>query len=205
MHRLGIAVGLSIAAALAAASPAAAGQRERKCPSPKAGVVANEKLVIYVARRGDPVLIGCSYKTGRRFRLPVTEPGVDGYGPWALAGRFVAFRHTPACGVCVDENSFLEVFDSVSRRERFWRLDFDDDGVVAQVTDIDVNRQGRVAWIFRNRRAPEDVQVQTESNTETPTVLDSGPDIARNSLAISGSTLYWTKAGAPQSAELSAP
>jgi hypothetical protein len=204
MHRLAVAVALALITALVAAAGAAAGDKPRKCGEPGRGtVVANERLHVYI--RGDGRLIGCSYKTGRRFRLPVAEPGVDGYGPWALAGRFVAFRHTGACGLCVDENSFVYVFDSVSRRERSWRLDFYDDGVVAAVTDIDVNRQGRVAWIFRNRRAPEDIQVQTESATDTPTVLDSGPDIARNSLAISGSTLYWTKAGAPQSAELSAP
>jgi hypothetical protein len=196
-------VRLALVVALVLAGAPEAGAKPRKCPSPKGSVVANEKLVVYENR--DLELIGCSYKTNRRFRLPVTEPGVDGYGPWALAGRFVVFRHTAACGVCVDENSFVHRFDSVSRRERFWRLDFDDDDVVAHVTDIDVNRQGRVGWIFRNRRAPEDIQVQTEGATETPTVLDSGPDIALGSLAISGNTLYWTKAGAPQSAELTAP
>jgi hypothetical protein len=197
-------VRLSIVLALVlAVAPAADAAKQRKCPSPRGSVVANEKLVVYSNR--DSELVGCSYRTGRRFRLPVTEPGVDGYGPWAVAGRFVAFRHTAACGVCVDENSFVHVFDSVSRRERFWRLDFDDDGVVANVTDIDVNRNGRVAWILRNRRAPEDIQVQTEGATETPTVLDSGADIAPRSLAISGSTVYWTKAGVPQSAELSPP
>jgi YD repeat-containing protein len=107
--------------------------------------------------------------------------------------------------VCVDEDSFVSVVDTVSRRQRRWRLDFDDDGKVVRVTDIDVNRQGRIAWISRDRRAPEEIQVQTESATEEPTVLDSGPDIGRNSLAISGTTLYWTKAGAPQAAELTAP
>jgi hypothetical protein len=199
-------VALVLAAGLAVAAGAGAGAKARPCQPPHTRtVVANEQVRVYRTTRGADRLFGCSYKTGKRFRIAATEPGVDGYGPWALHGRFVAFGHYPACGVCADEGNFAVRWDAVARRERFWELDFDDDGKVTRVTDIVVNRRGRVAWIARDRRAPDDIQVQAESGGRAPAVLDSGADIAPRSLAISGSTLYWTKAGVPQSARLTAP
>jgi hypothetical protein len=206
MHRLGTIAALAAVAALVAAAGAGAGAKPRKCHPPGTRtIVANEQVRVYRTTSGEDRRFGCSYRTGKSFRIAATEPGVDGYGPWALDGRFVAFGHYPACGVCADEGNFVVRWDARARRERLWELDFDDDGKVTRVTDIAVNGSGRVAWIVRDRRAPGDIQVQTESADRAPAVLDSGADIAPRSLALAGSTVYWTKGGAPQSARLTAP
>jgi hypothetical protein len=195
---------LALATAIYTLPATAAAKKKRTCnPRHSSTVAANTKLRIFrrTVKSGDTLFFGCAYKTRRPFRLPSNEPGVDGYGPFALSGRFVAFGYYPSCGTCVDEDNFVWVFNAFKRKGRQLLLDDNDDGKVTRITDIEVNRTGSVGWISRDLKSPASVLVQkAEGSATTPTLLDSGPDIERQSLASSGTTLYWTKAGAPRSA-----
>lgn len=163
-------------------------------------VVANARVRVY---RKAGVYYACAYKTGRRVKLPSNEPGVDGYGPFAVAGPHVAFGYYPSCGVCEDEDNFAGEIQVVKRKTRLWRLDDEDDGKVTRVKDIAVDGGGAAAWISRDRRHRADVRVETaEPGSDQVTLLDSGPGISLHSLARSGRTLYWTKDGTPRSARL---
>lgn len=188
------------------ASPATVGaaKKKRTCyPKGSKTLAQNERVRVFRKRRGPDVPYVCAFQTRRAFKLPSVENGLSAYGRFALAGKFVAFRFYPACGLCVDESNHVEVFDAVRRRGRSIMLDDDDDGKVTRVTDIEVTGRGAVAWISRDLKTPADVFVQkAERGATTPTLLDSGTGIALRSLARSGSTLYWTKDGAPRSGVL---
>jgi hypothetical protein len=192
-------------AAVALPGTAAAKKRRRTCtPSHSTTVVANARVRVYrrKAKSGDVFLYACAHKTRRRVKLPSNEPGVDGYGPFALSGRYLAFGYYPSCGVCEDEDNFVWVMDAVRRRERHVLLDDDDDGKATRITDLEVDPRGSVAWISRDLIAPSVLVQKSEHGSSMATMLDSGPDVARHSLARSGRTLYWTKAGVPKSAQL---
>ena len=199
----GVCVALAVALAGVPATASAAKKRRTCTPKGSSTVVQNARVRVYRKRRGPDVIYVCAFKTRRSARLPSNEPGVDGYGPFALSGKYVAFGYYPSCGVCVDEGNFLWVYDAVRRRGRFVRLDDDDDGKVTRITDLEVTGRGSVAWISRDMKTPTDVFVQkSERGSDGPTLLDSGADISRRSLARSGGTLYWTKGGVAQSARL---
>ena len=202
--RLTVCACIALVALVAMPATASAAKKRRTCtPKGSKTLAQNERVRVYRKRRGPDVPYVCAFKTRRSTALPNNEPGVDGYSRFALAGKFVAFGYYPACGVCVDEGNFVEVFDAVRRRGRSIKLDDDDDGKVTRVTDIEVTGRGAVAWISRDQRTATDVFVQkAERGVTTATLLDSGAGVALRSLARSGSTLYWTKDGAPRAATL---
>ena len=74
------------------------------------------------------------------------------------------------------------------------------------VTDLELRANGSVAWIARivsGTPATTTYEVRTFGPTVShSTIVDSGPDIASRSLALSAPTLYWTRAGAPRSTTL---
>ena len=66
---------------------------------------------------------------------------------------------------------------------------------------IVVKSDGAVAWIVRTD--PEEGMYQVHALDQTGSrVLSTGSDIAPSSLALAGSTLYWTQGGEPHSATL---
>ena len=198
----------ALAAVAALAMPATAtAQRSsaRACtPAGSKTIAANASIRVFYRRRGTRPFV-CGYRRGRQYALPQFEPGGDRYGPVALNGRWAAIGHYPTCGVCIDEDSFVRVINPVAGRTLSWRLDFDDDGKAVRVTDVVVSRRGAAAWIRRDLKTPADVQVQKgEPAADEPALLDSGPGIERGSLALAGTTLYWTNAGVAKSARLGA-
>lgn len=57
---------------------------------------------------------------------------------------------------------------------------------------------GAVAWI----RSVDGIPEVRKLDSGGENVMDTGTDIDPESLAVSGTTLYWTKAGGPRSAVL---
>jgi hypothetical protein len=75
------------------------------------------------------------------------------------------------------------------------------------VTDLVLRGDGALAWIvaiFDTASSPPRYQVRTSLRGTGSTLLAEGTDIASGSLALAGSTLYWTQAGAPRSTSLEA-
>ena len=71
-------------------------------------------------------------------------------------------------------------------------------GWSGSVTDVELKPNGSVAWI-QHREGTTTVMKQDASGRHE---LDSGAGVARDSLALSGSWLYWTKDGQPRVATL---
>lgn len=70
-----------------------------------------------------------------------------------------------------------------------------------EATTIVVKRDGAVAWIVESKCLGGEYQVHA-LDEDGERVLASGRDIAPRSLALVGSTLYWTQGGKPYSATL---
>jgi hypothetical protein len=70
------------------------------------------------------------------------------------------------------------------------------------VPDLALKANGSVAWIVAVRQDSGTVYRVVRHDLNGRAVLDSGSDIDPSSLALSSSTLYWTRAGQPHSAEL---
>lgn len=124
----------------------------------------------------------------------------------ALAGRFAAYVETH---VAKERLSFsVAVLDLRSRRVvHRWN---EDSYTPAQrfygVADLALTAGGSVAWIdeFNSDSDPTiRYEVRKTDDVGDAVVLDSGPDVNRTSLALSGRTLYWTNANRASSAALS--
>jgi hypothetical protein len=68
-------------------------------------------------------------------------------------------------------------------------------------TVIVVKPDGAVAWIMETEFMPNEYEIHALDKAGSR-MLASGADIAPSSLALAGSTLYWTQAGKPFSASL---
>jgi hypothetical protein len=80
-------------------------------------------------------------------------------------------------------------------------------GAFMRVTDLVLRGDGALAWIVEIRdteTASPRYQVRTSLRGTGSTLVAEGADIASGSLALGGSTLYWTQAGVPQSTSLGA-
>lgn len=148
---------------------------------------------------------GCHNRVGKRFRLTYTYRGRRAVMRTPrLAGRFAAYS-IPALFVEGEEllPAYVRVVDL--RGGRKLRLQgavgSPADGPGSAVTDLELATTGAVAWIasyFRNGTRVYEVRKSEPENG----LLDSGTDIEPRSLAVSESTVYWTKAGVPRSAAL---
>jgi hypothetical protein len=159
-------------------------------------------------------IYGCAYRTGRQRELggppaqaaeggPEKESGV--LDP-TLTGTVVAYAKSYYSPYGLTRNLV------VVRDLRTGRLLHEvPDGTpvkpepgsegLGPVDAIVVKSDGAVAWIVRTD--PEEGMYQVHALDQTGSrVLSTGSDIAPNSLALAGSTLYWTQGGEPHSATL---
>ena len=74
--------------------------------------------------------------------------------------------------------------------------------VLMSGTDLELKPNGSVAWIWRGVRGGQQVIEVHKRDADGHALLDVGAEIDVRSLARADSTLYWTKAGVPQSAQL---
>jgi hypothetical protein len=220
MRRL-VTSAICLSALLVAASVSDASTHHKpspKCPPAHSDVVAadTQAQVYEIHGRLSSEAFGCSYRDKRSFELgePAECGGSDecpGVGFETLTGPIVAYEESYGeKGGPVASN--LVVVRDLRKGRVLHRVPtgtaqlprpqvVGDGGVVAIVAKAD----GAVAWIvqtfYSSNSAPSEYEVHAVDKTGNR-LLASGAQINSHSLALAGSTLYWTQGGKPMSATL---
>lgn len=206
-------VSLGIPAVAVATLTEYAHAKPAKCPPAANDVVlaADARSVIYRAPFSVEMVpryvFGCAVGARRSYRLGRTDEGSAagsvGTGPFALAGPVVAY-------------SASEFTETLNRNEIVVRNLADGeimhrvpngspaksgDVGLGETTAIVVKRDGSVAWITRASKELGSIQVRSVDAAGSH-MLAASPEIEPGSLALAGSTLYWTEGGKPFSATL---
>jgi hypothetical protein len=170
------------------------------CSSDGKAIAANSRLRVYrVGPRANFRIYACMLPRGnRRFLARGTDNDDGGPGRFQVAGRFVAY----ADGFCSRSSCATRVLVVDVRRDRA-QLDAQPPDTRG-ITDLAVTPGGRAAWVrriipFNGSGERYEVVVRAEGGPQT---VDAGSDIAPDSLAISGATVYWTRGGIARSATL---
>ena len=161
---------------------------------------------------GAEAVYGCAY--GRKHSYLLGKPTDCGsHGCVALeretiAGTFVAYEESLSGGVGSSEFSYLVLVRDLRNGRILHRLPT---GVPASnnpelvgdgmTTAIALKSDGAVAWILESGVEPSEYQVHADDKKGNR-VLATGANISPHSLALAGSTLYWTQGGKPFSATL---
>jgi hypothetical protein len=160
--------------------------------------VADAQAEVYEVERE---FFACAYRDGRAYALgPKSEGTPEGGGGVApetvtLTSAVVAYEEF---GVRTEGPSYWRVIVRALRSGRvLHRLP----SMGGFVWSLVVKSDGSAAWIVNAGGQPPEYSVGSASKTGTST-LASGVGIAPSSLALAGSTLYWTQAGKPISAVL---
>lgn len=167
------------------------------------------------ALENEPETVGCALGGRRAFSLgPVIQCAEGVYGQECaglrravVAGTIVAYEQvrTPC-----DPNCVWRVLVRDLRSGRLLRDEptgtstnpaYEERVGIGPSTSIAVKGNGSVAWIVNAGEAEGGYQLHAADTTGSR-VLASGANIDPKSLALAGSTLYWTQAGEPFSAPL---
>jgi hypothetical protein len=202
-RRSRVAVGLGIVAVAAPLTawlaPAQGDSAKRGCDARRgATLAANEQVRVYrVGGRRQFAAYGCFQRTGKVVYLggqvvgepPHESPAFD----FLLSGRFVAVDNV----VCEPDacRGPMTVHDLRTGAVRNSRR-VDGAGGVSQSWVL--KRNGAIAWTRVLDGTFEVVKLDRDGEA----VIDQGDDVDVQSLALAGSTLYWTKAGVPRTAQL---
>jgi hypothetical protein len=197
--------------ALAAAPVADAKPKPKPTCTPKKSktVVANSQVRVYrravkVSGSTAKATFACLYSKPRPIRFPLDPdfPEESTFSPIALSGHFVAFAGVQPCAACADSATFIYVIDVKKHGFVATFLDDDGDDLGLGVKALVLKPNGSLAFSLENNGAPVAI-AKWEHGTANPVMLDKGPDIAMESLALAGSTLYWMTAGVVKTAPLS--
>jgi hypothetical protein len=159
--------------------------------------------------------IGCVYGQRRSYVLGIppsygSPTGTAGSGMYTLTGTIVAFEESSTTNL---QPGIRFVEEIVVRNLLNGRIlhkvptgtpatpSKDGDVGIGGATAIVVKSDGAVAWIVAVSGKAVAYQVHAVDKTGSR-VLASGPEISPSSLALAGSTLYWTQGGKPMSATL---
>jgi hypothetical protein len=159
-------------------------EKPGRVPSPSGGTGGAVKV------------LGCLYKV-KKWTLLGYDGIVDGEYEWIsrkkarIAGRYAAYAHFFGG---LDGGEFLDVVD-LRTHDRVYRTIAN--GLVT-VYSIALAPTGAVAWIDRY----DSIHVNLWSPANGWRRVDSGPDIHRRSLVLSGETVTWTNGGTQKSARL---
>jgi hypothetical protein len=200
-------IGVLATVAFSAAQPAVASTRASRCWSAKGTTItANSQVrTYYRGRSTQHTTYACYLKTAKVFKLgeareDETFPSVMNV---SVGGRFVGYQRLRCVGFDC-EGSQARVLDTRSGKTRAApaaRTGFNgspglvvaEDGTVAYLSRFfsgDPNAGGTTSY---------EVHVFDRTGDE---VIDSGPNVAEFSLAVVGTTLYWTNDGKAQSADI---
>lgn len=176
----------------------------QRCKPRGAGVVtANERVRVYRVRQ---MTYACHLGTGRRMWLgdvPFSNgPTSIDASRIRVAGDLVGYAHEIS-----REESIMSIRVKSVRTGRVIRnadavsqMVRPDTRFRPEVTDLELTRGGDVGWIARNVSL-DPVQLEVfKIDGEGRQRVDVGPDVDRASLASSGSTMHWSRAGQPRSA-----
>jgi hypothetical protein len=202
--------GLLIAVVVGGVSRAGASgaPRSSRCRPPLVDVLASDrKAVLYTAPvpGADELFVwGCTPTSGKvRLGLQAQECSADGgcFGITreALGGTVVAYERFFVPGILalpgVDPEAFVGIRDL--RHPRMRRRYPTGNG---RVSDLVVASTGVVAWTTE-RSIGVEPEVRAVDRTGSR-VISTGPGVDPKSLALTGTTLYWTEHGIPQSVSL---
>jgi hypothetical protein len=178
-------------------------------------VVASRAAVVY--RRvetgpgvvGDrPIYYGCLYARDKPRQLNVFHDFNDYFGPWALAGRYVAFAYD------IEEAAGAEANDEIKVRDlktgRWLPGSFGTEGSAvgeASVAALVLKPNGSVAWIasyYKDSVRRFQVWALEKASDGEKRKLDEGKAVRPRSLALSanGKTVYWRNGGETRSEAL---
>jgi hypothetical protein len=210
-------VALCVAVAAAPASAAAAKNPPRCAGKGTTTLRASKDARIY-ERRSDHLVFACLYAKNRRVKLASrthcdTDPQVTGF---KIAGRYVGWVRAE-CGlvdgtgevVLTDMSTGKIVRSAPAATPSSPSAPVDNSGVF----DFVVNENGSIAWIgdYSSEGAPapspDDRRQVRKLEADSPaggTLVDSGPDIVEESLALTydGSGFYYRKGATPLFATL---
>jgi hypothetical protein len=174
---------------------AAIGEAARPdCRSRGTTITANERAcVFYIGDRDQHVVHLCALRSRRSTRLGSFGSEIGGVLNFRLAGGWVAYERALSRRGLSD--SRVESRSLGGTRRRRSELVH---GVVSNVPDMELKRNGSIAWVWRIDGVPQVRKLDADGEA----VLDSGTEIDERSLALSDSTLYWTKGGQPFSTQL---
>jgi hypothetical protein len=186
--------------------PSAEGARLRPakhvgCPVLQHVVVADAQAEVYETEgRSENEMFACAYASGHAYPLgPKPEAGTSSGGGGVekvtLSGSVVGYQEFV---VRTEASSRWTV---VVRDLRTGRVLHRADSTGSFVQDIVLKPDGAVAWIVDTNFLPAEHSVVALDKSGIRT-LASGPSVVPSSLALAGSTLYWTQAAKPFSAVL---
>ena len=206
--RSALATVLALVTLLACSPPALGGGSRGTCsPTGSRTLLATSSARVYTlpgrTDRGTRRVFACLLSTRRPVALGV-DPDSDPSGIYhlRLAGRYVGFSFLDCGASC---SSSVLVYDLKSGRKRVSVTGVppaqapDED----RVADLELSGQGAVAWIGEAAEEGErDFRAVYAIDARGRRTLDSGTDIAGDSLGIAGATVYWFKGSSPASARL---
>jgi len=189
---------LALAGILLAAAPAATATPTPRCGPQGAGTVIKAPgarvFARWVTKRAGSgrvrAYFGCL--EGRRRAWPFRrskDEGQDGYSPIRLSGRFLAYGMFEGCRRCRDSRTVLVRRDLSSGRQRVLALDRAGDGGETTVWDLEVARDGRLAFVSTVDGARPVVQAIGADGRLR--VLDDRPGIGGRSLVRRGDVVRW--------------
>ena len=223
MRRIGVYVIAMVVLLLATASASAAAKHKvvPKCPPKHSRIrVADVQAVVYerLDAQGNVDVFGCAGSHGKSHLLGETPRpsslGGGGVELETLAGTMVAYEQSAEQESLLGEPGEHEWWVVVRdlrngrlvRRVPTGATRKPQDVGIGPVVGMVVKSDGAVAWIARIAEAlvrgkPWEYEVHAVDKTGSR-LLESGADIDPSSLALAGSTLYWTQGGRPMSAVL---
>ncbi len=160
-------------------------------------IAANSRAEVVRDGSYDYTAYGCHRRPRRLTRIGRFD-GFDATGPrsFRLAGRFVAWDYL-RCSKTVDCQARIGVADLRTGNKRGTNLTSHGG---SPASDLEVTPTGAAAWI---RAIGESSTLEVRKfDAAGESLLDAGTDIVRDSLAVSGLTVYWTRADQPKSAPL---
>jgi hypothetical protein len=202
MHRITICAALIFGLLLATSSAEGRGRRGHPtCPyAGKHALVADAQAEVYEAEgRFERERFACAYTSGHAYALgPKPEGGPSGGGGVdneTLRGSIVAYEESL---IHTEGSSRWTVIVRDLRTGRVLHRVASEGGFVEEFV---LKTDGAVAWIVDTSYKPNEYAVVAADRTGTR-MLATGAGIAPSSLALAGSTLYWTQDSRPVSAPL---
>jgi hypothetical protein len=182
-----------------------AGARRTKRPKcPKLGshvIAADPQAEVYEANgEFEPEMFACAFANGHPYTLGPkitsgTSSGGGGTEMVTLSGSMVAYEEV---AIVYEVSSRWTMFVRDLKTGRVLHKAASMGGFVQSVV---LKSDGSVAWIVGTGGQPPEYAVISIDKTGSHT-LASGTGIGPSSLALAGSTLYWTQSGKPFSAAL---
>lgn len=188
-------------ASLLDAGASEAGDRARCSASRSETVAANRSVRVFRIRSREPGVhvtryLACYRRTGRTRALGRFDPAIGGVRQIRLAGTFVGYDVRTSSRNASDAQ--VRVKNTRTGRTRTARSVPN----VLPASDLEVTSRGSVVWI-RPVPGPGDGYEVRKLDADGEDLLDEGVDVIEpRSLAVSGSTAYWTRGGQPRSTTL---